>query len=191
MSDACLIDGCAEVPRSRGLCGRHYKRLLVHGDPTVTLNPRMDGATLAEKMAAYTDRSAGPDECWPWTRGKSSDGYGRVYANGGNAIAAHRVAYEMVHGPIPAGAEIMHSCDNPPCCNPAHLRYGSHAENMAEMSARQRAAKGDRHTEMRVTDAGVRHARWLHSVGMAQQDIAAIFGVSRPFMSRLIRGERR
>lgn len=59
-------------------------------------------------------------DCWEWIGGKQSSGYG-YYALDGKMRQAHRVAYEMAHGPIPADHQIHHRCHNRPCVNPAHL----------------------------------------------------------------------
>lgn len=72
------------------------------------------------------------DECWEWTMSRSN-GYGQT----SNYGPAHRLAYEVFVGPIPEGLHILHSCDNPPCCNPTHLRAGTSKEN-----ARDRIARG-------------------------------------------------
>ena len=89
---------------------------------------------------------AGPDECWPWTGAVDSDGYGRI-GLGGTARLVHRVVYELEVGPIPDGMEVRHTCDNPPCCNPAHLLPGTHAENMADMVERGRHVPRPAHDE--------------------------------------------
>ena len=86
------------------------------------------------------DRTGGPDACWPWTGFKDDDGYGRY-----GRQRAHRVAYKLAIGPIPAGFLVRHvTCDNPPCCNPVHLAIGTAADNSADMVAKGRQAKGDR-----------------------------------------------
>jgi hypothetical protein len=72
--------------------------------------------------------------CIEWQGARQPKGYGVVGKRG-----AHRVMYELVYGPIPEGAHILHSCDNPPCVNPLHLRAGSNAQNQAEKAARGRA----------------------------------------------------
>lgn len=80
----------------------------------------------------------GPDECWPWAGGaRSHNGYGEYGHASRGKVRAHRVAYELTHGPIPDGLSICHHCDNPPCCNPAHLFAGTTLDN-----ARDRAQKG-------------------------------------------------
>lgn len=75
--------------------------------------------------------------CWEWQGTKVQGGYGRFGVNG-NMRLAHRVAYEAFVGPMPEGAETLHSCDNPPCVNPEHLRAGTHQDNMRDRSARGR-----------------------------------------------------
>lgn len=97
----------------------------------------------AADVFQYADRSGGPDACWPWLRCKDKDGYGKFRADGHNG-RAHRIAWEAVNGPIPAGLDALHSCDSPPCINPAHLFLGTNADNSADMVAKGRSLAGDR-----------------------------------------------
>lgn len=80
----------------------------------------------------------GVDECWPWTRHKTRDGHGMVSVRC-HWTTAHRFAWELYTGVRPEHSDfIMHTCDNPPCCNPAHLVLGNHQANMADMVAKGR-----------------------------------------------------
>ncbi len=154
----------------------------------------------------FVDKSGGPEACWPYT-GCLHKGYGWVKRRG-KRIFAHRVAWTIVHGPIPPGMSIAHSCDNPPCCNPAHLLLRTHAQNMAEMAARRRgrggAAGGDAHylrreperairgedrTQAKLTEAAVLEirARWP---GEKQSALAAEFGVAQMTISNIVRRKR-
>jgi HNH endonuclease len=67
----------------------------------------------------------GDDDCWLWMASRGHHGYGRF-----DQLAAHRVAYELIIGPIPAGLVIDHLCRNPSCVNPAHLEPVTQRENM-------------------------------------------------------------
>lgn len=74
-----------------------------------------------ERFWANVDRSGGPDACWPWLGPFIGAGYGIVWFGGKNETA-HRAAYRIIVGPIPPGLVLDHIvCDNPPCCNPAHV----------------------------------------------------------------------
>lgn len=105
----------------------------------------MSRPTALERFEAKVDRSAGLDACHLWTGNQSQKKgrktYGLFYADG-RTTGAHRWAYEHHTGEkIPAGMEILHQCDNPPCVNPLHLKLGTHAENMREVRERGNGPK--------------------------------------------------
>ena len=90
----------------------------------------------------HVDQSNGPDACWPWTAYRDRGGYGRMGIGGqpSRLALSHRVAWEIAHGPIPAGLIVCHHCDNPSCCNPAHLFLGGQRDNMRDSAAKGRHA---------------------------------------------------
>lgn len=94
---------------------------------------------VAERFWAKVDRSAGPNECWPWTANRHPRGYGK-FGIRGRLYVASRVAWEIANNAgIPSAHVVMHSCDNPPCCNPAHLSVGTVRDNWNDALAKGRA----------------------------------------------------
>lgn len=79
----------------------------------------------------------GPDECWLWRASVTSRGYGRFRLHG-KSRGAHCVAWLLDRGPIPPGQLVLHRCDVPLCCNPAHLFLGTQGDNVADMDAKGR-----------------------------------------------------
>ncbi|WP_051531721.1 HNH endonuclease [Sphingomonas sp. URHD0057] len=85
----------------------------------------------------------GEDECWPFI-GSRTVGYGYFYWGSSFGVRAHRVAYSLTHNiELRRDDVILHRCDNPPCCNPAHLTLGTHADNVADKVAKGRARGGN------------------------------------------------
>lgn len=87
------------------------------------------------------DKSAGPDGCWLYMGFRKWDGYGWLARkrNGKSSyLTAHRYAWILTNGEVPDGLHVLHRCDNPPCCNPAHLFLGTHQDNMADKARKGR-----------------------------------------------------
>lgn len=81
--------------------------------------------------------------CWLWVGALDRWLYGQFKpVSRSSPLRAHRVAWELLRGPIPDGMSVLHSCDNPRCCNPEHLRLGTHADNMDDKRKRGRAWRG-------------------------------------------------
>ena len=145
---------------------------------------------LAERFWPKVDRR-GPDECWPWLGASVPKGYGHIGEGGrGRMLYSHRVAYALEHGLVPNGLEVCHRCDNPPCCNPAHLFVGTHAENGLDMAMKGRSTIGERNPRAKLTMAIVSEIEFLVANGRTHQSIADQFGVGREAISKIARGER-
>ena len=148
---------------------------------------------IAERLARRVDRSAGPDACWPWL-GMRIRGYGFIVAtHHGKRVPAHRLAFEIAVGaPIPTGMSICHRCDNPPCCNPAHLFLGTQSDNARDMWGKRRgyvggpgarAARGERVGGAKLTEALVLDLRAARASGQALKALSVRFGVSQATVS--------
>lgn len=133
---------------------------------------------------------AGPDDCWLWNAGRSSRGYGKVSVCGWDR-RAHREAFEAIHGPgSAAGLVVRHSCDTPPCVNPAHLLVGTQGDNVRDKVERDRQAKGETNGRAKLTEADVatiraeyvRGCRTRGNIAMARR-----FGVSDMLISKIMR----
>ncbi len=70
-----------------------------------------------------------PGGCWEFMGARLDSGYGKISLTRCKPIFAHRAVFAAIKGPIPEGALVLHSCDNPPCCNPDHLFLGSAKDN--------------------------------------------------------------
>lgn len=138
--------------------------------------------TTEERLAAFwalVDRSAGPDECWPW-QGKLRDGrYGYIMVSR-RSVGTHVLAHELVKGPVPPGMFVCHRCDNPPCCNPAHLFIGTPADNSGDMVAKGRVARqvGLTHGQAKLTAEQVLALRAAWKEGASAAELGERFGIA-------------
>lgn len=109
------------------------------------MQPTQIASTIGTRAPIFwsrVDRSGGDGACWPWMSGKQSGGYGRFSVAPGAQESSHRIALAIALNGGPDGAHALHSCDNPSCCNPAHLRWGTAAENALDKMHRGRAKAG-------------------------------------------------
>jgi Autographiviridae endonuclease len=144
-------------------------------------------ASLAERLWRGVDASRGPDACWPWTGKRSDKGYGYICSMG-----AHRIAWRIVNGPIPPGLQVQHEvCDNPPCCNPAHLVAGDHPHNMAMMVAHGRSTAGEQGANTKLSDAQIALIRQRRAEHWSVQELAVTYGISRSYVAQLTNGNSR
>lgn len=153
-----------------------------------------------ERFWSKVDRSG---ECWIWTAGKASFGYGSFW-DGSRHVRSHRFAFERENGPIAEGLCVLHRCDQPACVRPDHLFLGTRDDNMADMVNKgrqasgertgaclypERRALGERLPQARLTDDLVRSIRDRYRTGtVLQRQLAEEFGVNQSTISLVVRG---
>ncbi len=135
----------------------------------------------------------GDNECWPWkacTRNKVSGfEYGAFWLNRRHQPAS-RVAWELTNGAMAAGMFACHRCDNPGCCNPAHIFPGTSQENTADKVAKGRQVKGERVHTAKITEQDVLAIRAMRPpgkkapVGLAAS-IAEKYGITKQYVSEI------
>jgi len=124
--------------------------------------------------------------CWEWKLSRHADGYGNKKFRG--EVRAHRAVWVLLFGPIPDGQQVLHSCDNPACVNPAHLFLGTQPDNMADMKAKRRAAHGENSGVARLTDSIVRSSLSEYRAGASIASLARKHGVDDKTMWQAVKG---
>lgn len=121
-------------------------------------------------------------DCWIWTKARTPKGYGAYKDN----QAAHRIAWQLANNrSIPPGMHVLHSCDNPPCVNPAHLRLGTQLDNSRDMVERGRSYKmrklsAEQRAEIRAKYSGSAFIPW---------SVAQSYGVSPGTIRKIADGK--
>lgn len=153
-----------------------------------------------DPIAAFwsrVDKSAGPDACWLWTGPRNHSGYGLLQWDG-KTSTAHRVAKRLSRVQrIPEKRFVCHKCDNPPCCNPAHLYIGDARSNARDASRRGRLEAprrwyaAARSVQLRGVSVYRGHwelRRWVsRQAGLTVPKLARLIGVSRGAVESLLR----
>lgn len=165
-----------------------------------------DISRVAERFWAKVARVRTVGACWDWVASLDGVGYGKFVvsvAGRKRFLSAHRVAYELTYGVIPAGLSVLHRCDRPVCVNPAHLFVGTQRANIRDAVAKGRAATGDRHWSIihperrlrgeakgtaKLTASEVVTIRARYAAGgTSTYDLAAAYGVCRQTISSIVR----
>lgn len=174
----CSVDGCSGAAKSRGWCHKHYCRWSRHGDTD------LHTPTIEMRFWAFVEKGG---NCWVWTGQVNDAGYGILKIKG-RRTRSHRVSF-FIHSGVWPKLPILHSCDNPRCVNPDHLREGTLQENVVDMVQRNRQAAGERHGMAKLSDTDVITIRRCLLNGELQVDIAKRYNVSRDTIYRMKTGK--
>jgi len=160
---------------------------------------------LAMRSSMYTNKfiqrfwskvdQKGVNDCWPWNAGITSRDYGQIHVRreAGKVInhKAHRVAYTLKKGPT-NDLEVCHTCDNPPCCNPAHLFLGTHKENMDDRDKKGRQVVGQMYHSngkakcAKYSEETVKEIRRLYQEKTPKREISRRLGVPQTTVRHII-----
>ncbi|GAS98839.1 uncharacterized protein RMCC_5804 [Mycolicibacterium canariasense] len=135
----------------------------------------------------------GADDCWPWLGStKHSKGYGQFYIRKGVPVTASRVALALQGHVLTTDVKACHRCDNPPCCNPAHIFPGSNTDNILDciQKGRGNRSHGERHRDARLTEEIVRDIRRNAPYGYGEiPRLARRYGCNPSSIKKVIAGE--
>ena len=171
-----LCSGCGIPFSGTGALGNH-------GRYSKTCTPEMRFWGKVKKTAS----------CWLWQGAANTTGYGMVSWAGRKNIVAHRLAWKLLRGEIPAGMNALHKCDTPRCCNPDHIFFGTQKDNAADCMAKDRHARGERNKKNKLTDEQVLQIRRDYRRPTFKvsniQELVKRYGVRRGTISAIIRGQ--
>lgn len=159
-------------------------------EPELVLTPE-ESERLWSKVDKFTAASAGAMDCWLWLGGCEWDNYGIFWLRR-KTCRASRIVYQITKGRIPEGHQVCHTCDNPPCVNPAHLFTGTQKVNSMDMVRKGRAfhAHGTLHGMAKLNEDDIFKIRELLAIGrFPHREIAERFGVCTSQISHINRGK--
>lgn len=137
-------------------------------------------------------RMGDENECWPWTGGLAM-GYGAGTFQKKRYKVSRFMLARKIGRPLTDSEQALHRCDNPACCNPAHLFPGTGADNMRDKVAKGRQRngtpdlRGEKHPFAKLTRADVEFI-WANQRSMRQVDLAQRFGVGRDLIWKILHG---
>lgn len=173
ITQTCSIENCDKAVHGRKMCSMHYRRWLIYGDPLYVKKIFGDDQT---RFWSYVNKT---DECWIWTGLTGARGYGSLGING-KMVAAHRYSFYLHNGYWPEPF-CLHSCDNPPCVNPGHLRAGTAQDNADDRDGRGRfvVLAGESHGSSKLKTQHVMDIKKRIAQGETNEMIAPDYGIHR------------
>jgi len=198
----CSVASCASPFFALGFCRPHYMSFRRIGKPIA------DRQTIhgpIEKKFAIKSKGRNEKGCWIWSGRKDKNGYGSL-RDGHKMKRAHRVAWEIHKGPIPAGVMVLHKCNNPSCVNPSHLKLGDQTANMQDRKENGKPWISQQHRETMSKVMKGRKITWIAKIaekarkltvdqatniktrlaaGEKVKDLAAEYGLHRTTISKI------
>lgn len=132
---------------------------------------------VASKISAPNKKG-----CRDWKGAKNEDGYG-ILGVDGSMVLAHRVVYEIQYNIEPGPMHVLHSCDNPACCEYTHLFLGTHIDNMRDRQEKGRTLRGEDAGGTKFSDDTIKNIRILIEQGKTHSQISMLTGVSLSHIS--------
>ena len=166
-----------------------------HTPEFTQLQFHFEQSPIEQRFWAKVDKTSSPSGCWLWTACKSRGTYGLFFHEGKGQVA-HRVAWQLIVGPIPKGIQLCHNCpggDNPSCVNPAHLFLGTQQDNILDCVKKGRwhphKLLGTSNPNSKLTPPDVIAIRELASQGISFREIGRRFGVGHNTVGGIVRRE--
>lgn len=190
-NDTCDRSDCDKPFAARGMCRNHY--MAWYRATPKHLRGQASGLSrlaVEDRFWSKVNRLADPDACWPWKLPHDGKGYGQFHVSPERGrVPAHTFAVELATGqPCQPGKEGCHRCDNPPCCNPAHVYYGTRQQNVDDMLERSRNQHGSHHSRALLTEVKVLAIRQRFASGETTPSLAAEFSVSSACIADIVNG---
>lgn len=147
------------------------------------VTPAVYGVDPVTRFWMKVDKSG---DCWLWL-GNPAHRYGFFAISATRRVAPHRYSYELAHGPIPDGMQVLHTCDVPKCVNPAHLWLGTQDDNMKDKARKGRASHAGYAPRLTPTQVAELRARYAQG-DITQAQLGAEYGLHQTRISQLVQG---
>jgi hypothetical protein len=142
---------------------------------------------IKERFWAKVVKNA--DTCWLWSGSCNNGGYGTIWF-GRSIVKAHRLSWILEHGSVPDNLFVLHRCDVRRCVRPDHLFLGTNADNMADMAAKDRCARGSKRRFAKLSESDIPTIRKLVRAGVSKTEIGEQFGVTRQTIFEIATGKK-